>query len=173
LKEINFDGLIHKLAKRYSFGDYERYRELLQTGAIGLFKAQKKYNPHHDSKASFSTWAYINIRGEMLHYLRSFPAEEPIIFTDKLEEQPIPDPKMLFSHSYENRDYIEYLLSQLNPDESLILRHVYLQELTQKETARLLNKTEMSVSRAVKRGLAKLRTSCSRISGRDISSRCL
>ena len=44
------------------------FDELVNTGIIGLIKAIDKFD---DSKAQFSTYAYIKIRGEILDYLRS------------------------------------------------------------------------------------------------------
>ncbi len=44
------------------------FDELVNTGIIGLIKAIDKFDA---SKAKFSTYAYIKIRGEILDYLRS------------------------------------------------------------------------------------------------------
>jgi RNA polymerase sigma factor for flagellar operon FliA len=44
------------------------FDELVNTGIIGLIKAIDKFDA---SKAQFSTYAYIKIRGEILDYLRS------------------------------------------------------------------------------------------------------
>ncbi|BCD61857.1 RNA polymerase sigma factor for flagellar operon FliA [Nitratiruptor sp. YY08-26] len=44
------------------------FDELVNTGIIGLIKAIDKFD---ESKAQFSTYAYIKIRGEILDYLRS------------------------------------------------------------------------------------------------------
>ncbi|MRI83754.1 MAG: RNA polymerase subunit sigma [Nitratiruptor sp.] len=44
------------------------FDELVNTGIIGLIKAIDKFDK---SKARFSTYAYIKIRGEILDYLRS------------------------------------------------------------------------------------------------------
>ncbi|WP_163328086.1 sigma-70 family RNA polymerase sigma factor [Desulfurobacterium thermolithotrophum] len=43
------------------------FEELVNTGVIGLIKALDNYD---ETKAKFSTYAYIKIRGEILDYLR-------------------------------------------------------------------------------------------------------
>jgi len=72
-KEIVLDYLplvkkiANKIYRRIPEGAVE-FEELVNTGVIGLMKAIEKYD---QTKAKFSTYAYIKIRGEILDYLRS------------------------------------------------------------------------------------------------------
>ncbi len=71
-KEIVLENL--PLVKKIAGSIYRRipegvvdFDELVNTGVIGLIKAVENYN---EKKSSFSTYAYIKIRGEILDYLR-------------------------------------------------------------------------------------------------------
>ena len=64
--------LVKKVASKIYFklprDAHIEFDELVNTGIIGLIKAIDKFD---ESKAKFSTYAYIKIRGEILDYLRS------------------------------------------------------------------------------------------------------
>lgn len=64
--------LVKKVASKIYFklprDAHIEFDELVNTGIIGLMKAIEKFDA---SKAKFSTYAYIKIRGEILDYLRS------------------------------------------------------------------------------------------------------
>jgi len=55
-----------KIYRRLPEGTVE-FEELVNVGVIGLMKAVDKYD---ETKAKFSTYAYIKIRGEILDFLR-------------------------------------------------------------------------------------------------------
>ncbi len=57
----------------------------------------------------------------------------------------------------EDRDYIAMALKNLNPRSQKILEHVFLDDLTQKETASKLGLSEMGVSRVVSESIKKLK----------------
>lgn len=61
-------GLVKKLANRYSKGATESYEDIEAAGLMGLVKAAQRYDPATGFK--FSSIAVPWIRGEILHYLR-------------------------------------------------------------------------------------------------------
>ncbi len=59
--------IANRIFRRIPEGTIE-FEDLVNTGIIGLIKAANNYDK---SKARFSTYAYIKIRGEILDFLRS------------------------------------------------------------------------------------------------------
>jgi len=59
--------MAHAIASRYAFGT-ELWDDLFQVACIGLVHAIDRYDP--DRRASFSSFAYPTIRGELLRHLR-------------------------------------------------------------------------------------------------------
>ena len=62
------DKLLNSIVRRYAASSDEPYEDLLQVGYVGLVKAVNSYDI--GSKASFSTYAYSRIDGELQHHLR-------------------------------------------------------------------------------------------------------
>src|SRR3712207_115942 len=62
------DKLLNSIVRRYAASPGEPYEDLLQVGYVGLMKAVNGYEM--DSKASFSSYAYSRIDGELQHHLR-------------------------------------------------------------------------------------------------------
>ncbi len=60
--------LLNHLVRRYVGASGEPYEDLLQVGYVGLVKAVNGYET--GSKASFSSYAYSRIDGELQHHLR-------------------------------------------------------------------------------------------------------
>jgi RNA polymerase sigma factor (sigma-70 family) len=133
---------IRQLAYKYSFGDHWLYEDLVQVGCIGFLKARDTYEPAHGTP--FSAWMWRYVTGEMLHYLRKFPVNEYDFF-DTDYEKLIPDEKNCFASYYENKDFIDYLFSKISRREASILRCIYLDELNQEETAKVLRIIPMTV----------------------------
>jgi RNA polymerase sigma factor (sigma-70 family) len=59
--------LVHFTIAKYFSSFLSEKEDLFQVGCIGLLDSIKTYNPEI---ASFSTWAVINIKREIFHYLR-------------------------------------------------------------------------------------------------------
>ena len=57
----------------------------------------------------------------------------------------------------ENRDFIDYCLSQLSDKEQALFKHRFLDGKTQTETAKMMNLSQMSVSRLEKKVVAKIK----------------
>lgn len=59
-------GIVHKLAQRFAVNNNKSMDmdDLLQEGNMGLIRAAGKYNPNHENKAKFTTYAvhWINMR---------------------------------------------------------------------------------------------------------------
>jgi RNA polymerase sigma-B factor len=62
------DKLLNNIVRRYAASSKEPYEDLLQVGYVGLVKAVNGYEM--DSKASFSSYAYSRIDGELQHHFR-------------------------------------------------------------------------------------------------------
>jgi RNA polymerase sigma-B factor len=60
--------ILNSLVRRYAASSGEPYEDLLQVGYVGLIKAVNGYET--GSKASFSSYAYSRIDGELQHHLR-------------------------------------------------------------------------------------------------------
>jgi RNA polymerase sigma-B factor len=60
--------ILNSIVRRYAASSGEPYEDLLQVGYVGLVKAVNGYEI--DSKASFSSYAYSRIDGELQHHLR-------------------------------------------------------------------------------------------------------
>lgn len=67
LVEIH-QGLVRKIAYKFSCKCDEPYEDLEQTGYFGLIRAIERFNPHQGY--AFSSFAVPYIRGEILHFLR-------------------------------------------------------------------------------------------------------
>ncbi len=62
------DKLLNSIVRRYAASSGEPYEDLLQVGYVGLVKAVNGYAP--GSEATFSSYAYSMIDGELQHHLR-------------------------------------------------------------------------------------------------------
>ena len=62
------EKLLNSIVRRYAASSDEPYEDLLQVGHVGLVKAVNGYEP--GSKATFSSYAYSRIDGELHHHLR-------------------------------------------------------------------------------------------------------
>jgi RNA polymerase sigma-B factor len=60
--------MLNSLVRRYAASSGEPYEDLLQVGYVGLMKAVKGYET--DSTASFSSYSYSRIDGELQHHFR-------------------------------------------------------------------------------------------------------
>jgi RNA polymerase sigma-B factor len=64
-------NLIHTVIQRMGTGDWRsdyEYEDLYQVGSIGLLYAIDRFSP--DNGSTFSSFAFVYIRGEILHYFR-------------------------------------------------------------------------------------------------------
>lgn len=64
---IENEGLVYKLAHKYSKQYRIELNDLIQEGSIGLIKASRNFKK--DKGILFSTYAYRLIEGEILHYI--------------------------------------------------------------------------------------------------------
>src|SRR5215211_8153669 len=61
-------AMLNSIVRRYVTSSGEPYEDLLQVGYVGLIKAVNGYET--GSKATFSSYAYSKIDGELQHHLR-------------------------------------------------------------------------------------------------------
>ena len=64
---MDYSKLVYKIVRQYCFNSSD-FEDLYQEGMYALEKAAKNYRS--DSKADFSSYAYIYIKGEILKYIR-------------------------------------------------------------------------------------------------------
>ncbi len=65
---VKNDGLVYKVAHRFSRQCPEPLEDLVQIGRIGLLKAVERFDP--EAGAAFSSFAVPYINGELLHWIR-------------------------------------------------------------------------------------------------------
>lgn len=88
-------GAVLKLASFFAKGDTELLEYLVQIGNLGLIKGLNKYNPEEQktllsskTKASFSSFVYFWIRGEILNYLAKQKKKVKCIYEEDLSLYP-------------------------------------------------------------------------------------
>lgn len=151
-----------------ALGDDDAY----QMGCMGLVKAARKYNK--EKNTAFSTYAVSLIRCEILKYYRSARSKKCLINTNAISlSQTVNEGKgkkitlqeVLTDH-YDVSDAVigyfdnEALLDALNKlplrqRKSLILYYFY--EKKQSDIAKLIDCSQVTVSRELKRGIAALK----------------
>lgn len=141
--------MIRSIAGRYSSCGAE-YEDLVQTGAIGLLKAVRGYDPNAGAK--LTTYAFSMITGEIRHSLR---AEWPAAYC--------PDPDALPAQSdgaenMETRVFVRELMEELGERERRLMRLRYVSGLTQAETAARMGLSQPHVSKLERSIIMKLRT---------------
>ena len=124
--ELNMP-MVQKIAGKFKTRDSNKflfsYKDLVQEGVLGLIRAHKGYNK---SKAKFSTYAYIKIRGSIIDHLRSLKRNKDIsiihlgAMTEK-EVEPIEDSTLETSS-----ELFENLCKGLNSREKYIAEQVFI-----------------------------------------------
>ena len=140
--------MIRSIAGRYSSCGAE-YEDLVQTGAVGLLKAIRGYDPNAGAK--LTTYAFSMITGEIRHSLR---AEEPVSYC--------PDPDALpaqsgGAESAETRLYVRELMDGLCERERKLMLLRYVFGFTQAETAARIGLSQPHVSKLERTIIMKLR----------------
>lgn len=148
LEEIFRDLLpmIKSIAGRYS--SCAEYDDLIQTGAIGLLKAIRAFDPNAGAK--LTTYAFSMIKGEIRHSLR---ADGNCSTLRDPEALPAPDE----NERTEARLFIAQLLQSLPQREAELIRARYLLGCTQRETAARLGLSQAHVSKLERSIIMKLR----------------
>jgi len=130
--------------------------DLISEGTLGLIEAVDSFDP--DLGVKFKTFAYHKIRGKMLDFLRR--QRRFFRVPEELASLEFPFSKGSFRASYpralELIALVQSLLSYLSPVEREIIELVYLEGLSQEETATRLACTPANVSIMRKRAIKRL-----------------
>ena len=166
LKLVNF--VINKM-NIYNKQDYDDY---YQVGVIGLIYASNTFNPN--LKISFSTYAYICIKNEILRYIKKnnifcISLEEKI-YDDILLEDTIEDKNVNIIETIvlneTNQELYDILNNKLNDIERKIIKWSFgigCKTYKQVEIVKMLNIPQYKISRIKKKALMKIKKCISEI----------
>lgn len=159
-------NLVPFVIKKMNIFDMSDYEDYYQVGVIGLIYASKKYNK--DLKISFSTFAYVCIKNEILKFLMKNNKNN--ISLDEYISEDITIKDIIAD---ENCNIIEEIMfdelcsllheiinNKLSDIEKKIIKMYYgigCREYKQKEIADILNIKQYTVSRIKNKAIDKLR----------------
>ncbi len=150
-----YTPLVQKISFTFVGVPESEREDLVQEGLIALHKAILLYD---ESLSSFSSFAYLCVRRSMLSALKKYNRRTPTVSYESLEEDaasPALNPEALFI----DRENCTALFCRfgevLSAYENRVLS-LTLSGKSPKETARLLEKSEKSVTNALSRARAKL-----------------
>ena len=148
--------MIVKLAGRFRTV-YSDKEELIQAGYEGFLKALRSYDQHE--RAKLSTYAFPWIIGEMKRVLRCIERERMNISYDSFElcytDRLVPfDGNGVSAHT---RIDLRTAFSTLNEKDRMLVYCRYFKEMTQRETAEKLHKSQAQISKSEQRILSLIR----------------
>lgn len=122
-----FEPLVSKLAKRYTFQDnLVDHRDLRQEGRIGILKAIESYNP--DRGAAFFTWVFFKVRGAMTQLRRREESKHPPYTLPVEEAHHIQDPSQNPVMTHDLNVIVALIRSLLTPQEFRMFRDRWLSD---------------------------------------------
>ncbi|MBX7145299.1 MAG: sigma-70 family RNA polymerase sigma factor [Oligoflexia bacterium] len=142
-----------KLSPERDLGRFARL-EMEGLALPGVLKAISRWDPRHESGASFASFAYPTILGFLRDELRSArrgesvsidslaTRENSILSLPTLER----DDAAFAVESFELSDLMQWAMLTLDPREAYIFRACHLQGLRQRDVAKLIDITESGVS---------------------------
>ena len=153
-----YEGMLRKLS--YSFAGISPcdVEDLYQDGLIGFYKASLFYDPNDKSASSFSTFAYLCAKRNMLSAIKKLSRTPETLSMQDLEIEPVstfgvPEQDLI---DHENLDAIFKSFDKVLSDyESDVLKQT-LAGLTVGKIASRAGKSERSVSNALFRAKSKL-----------------
>lgn len=156
-------GLVGKVVKKYSDTySYLEYDDAFSIGCIGLIKAVETFDQYKGFK--FSSYAGKCIANEVGMYLRSnkhdknpdkMNLESPITSQDDGGEEITIVDVLGEDVDFISGIYLEELKSVLKPREKIVFELYFEHDLTQYTIAEMLNITQATVSRIIKRMITK------------------
>lgn len=174
-------GLVYRLANQHAPLAGDALEDLIQEGCLGLIRAVERFRPEHG--VQFSTYAYPVISGAIKNYLRArrrllgrrrvrgeqvegvgaaIPTVEELVAPEEFEFLP-EAAEGDFSDQVVTRLLTGELLGRLPALERRIVRHFFYDDLSQREIARLVARSNSRVSRLLRRALERLRAVLSEV----------
>lgn len=158
--------LVNYVIKKMNIFNSSEYEDYYQIGVIGLVYASKTYNSH--LKITFSTYAYVCIKNEILKYLKKnekkyISLEDKIFDEIKIEDTLIDNDtnvieKIILNET--NDELYKLLDEELNDMENKIVKMSFgigCREYKQREIAYILGIPQYKISRIKNRSLKRLR----------------
>ena len=150
-----YTPLVEKLSRSILGVPEEEREDLVQEGLIGLHKAILFYNP---SVSSFSTFAYLCVRRNMLSALKAINRRIDTVSFDALDYEavsPAPEPEEAAIDRENCEVWLRRFEEVLSEYESRVLALI-LSGKEPADAAQLLEKSEKSVRNALTRARTKL-----------------
>lgn len=173
-------GLVYRLANQHAPLAGDSLEDLIQEGCLGLIRAVERFEPGYG--VQFSTYAYPVISGAIKNYLRArrrllgrrgaggeqaewarqgagtaIPRVEELVAPEEFEFLPEAAEED-FADAVVTRLLTGDLLGRLPALERRIVTHFFYDDLTQREIARLIARSNSRVCRLLRRALDRLRT---------------
>ncbi len=159
-------GLVHFVIKKMNISNLNEYDDFYQVGVIGLINAAKTYNDKLNK--SFSTYAYICIKNEILRYLKKNEKKclsledtiyDEIKIIDTLSNNDFSTIENIIFK--EEQDEVKNLLNvELDDIERKILKMTFgieCNELKQKEISDIIGLPQYKISRIKNKALKHLK----------------
>jgi RNA polymerase sigma factor (sigma-70 family) len=172
-------GLVYRLANQHAPLAGDSLEDLIQEGCLGLIRAVERFEPGYGVR--FSTYAYPVILGAIRNYLRSrrrllgrrevrgeqaegagqgagmpISGAEELVSPEEFEFLPNAAEED-FADQVVTRVLTGDLLGRLPAIERRIVTHFFYDDLSQREIARLIARSNSRVSRLLRRALERLR----------------
>jgi RNA polymerase sigma factor (sigma-70 family) len=162
--EMNKPIAIYAINIIHSNGKYINYTndELLSLGLIAIHKSIKTYN----DVDNYNTYLIWMVKSEVKNHNTTYGSvvkqprkEDKIKYTDEFNNEAYED-----DNTFQNKDHLTHIRSILNKNldklsinERNVLKSLYFDELTNRETARLLDISDGAVSNLHRVGIKKLK----------------
>ena len=165
-------NLVKFVINKMNIYNKQNYDDYYQVGVIGLIYASNTFNSN--LKISFSTYAYICIKNEILRYIKKnniyYVSLEEKIYDDILLEDTIEDKNVNIIETIilneTNQELYDILNNKLNDIERKIIKWSFgigCKTYKQVEIVKMLNIPQYKVSRIKKKALMKLKKCISEI----------
>ncbi|MBQ4571525.1 MAG: sigma-70 family RNA polymerase sigma factor [Bacilli bacterium] len=177
-----YEGIIRKIVNKYKVSSFDR-EDLYQAGLLGLFKAIKNYKEEYNVKLTTYAFKYIigevnreykklNLYGRVDYnkirsfvYLNNTLTPEEICKELNISIETFYDAmsrvdQVMYLED-DTRDSIidnkAYIDLELNKDEELLYQYYVVRRFSQTEIAKLLNVSQSTVSRSIKKLKLKIK----------------
>ena len=155
------DEYFRMLYRRYSTKVYSKCLSLLKEEALANDATQDIFMKiflnlsRFEEKSKFSTWVYSITYNYCIDFLRKRKKEQGL-FSDEMDETPdvaeeVPDYKLLEIEV----ERLKNVLEQIPPGDKEVLLMKYREELSVREIAEVLDKTESAIKMKIKRAKHK------------------